>query len=286
VIDPLLLNLIDILSKFADDTKFGKVIVDQNCRDELQKALDTLCEWADAWQMQFNEAKCKVLHLGRANPMFTYTMNGTTLGTTTCEKDVGVFISDDLKPSTHSMKAASKASAVLGMMGRSFHYRSKSTWINLYKMYVRPHLEYASPAWNPWLRKDVQALEKVQERAVRMCSGLKGVNYESRLKELGLDNLETRRLKTDLIQVWKIVHGFDNINESDLFERLHVGATINTRATSSQYNLKRNVSNIDIRRNFFSCRIVESWNSLPEDVKSAQTISVFKNKLKRHFSAE
>jgi hypothetical protein len=234
--------------------------------------------------MKFNEAKCKILHIGRHNPKYSYTMNGTTLDSTTCEKDVGVYINDDLKPSTQCSKAASKASTVLGMMGRSFHYRNKTTWINLYKAYVRPHLEYASPVWNPWYVKDISALEKIQERAVRMCSGLKSNTYENKLKEVGLDTLVTRREKIDLTQVWKILHGFDNLDESIFFSRLRHNTDRTTRAASSEFNLMRTHCNLDVRRHFFSNRIIESWNSLPESIKAAPTINSFKSRLEEYFS--
>jgi hypothetical protein len=41
------------------------VIKDDKDRDELQQALDILCEWADEWGMSFNVAKCKIMHVGK-----------------------------------------------------------------------------------------------------------------------------------------------------------------------------------------------------------------------------
>jgi hypothetical protein len=57
-----------LIKKFADDTKGAKVIKDDKDRDELQQALDILCEWADKWGMSFNVAKCKIMHVGKKNP--------------------------------------------------------------------------------------------------------------------------------------------------------------------------------------------------------------------------
>jgi hypothetical protein len=232
--------------------------------------------------MQFNASKCKVLHLGRENQRYAYSMNGTILETTDCEKDVGVCISKDLKPSIQCSKAAGKASTVLGMMARAFHFRDKVTWVKLYKTYVRPHLEYASPAWSPWTRKDTEMLEKVQERAVRMCSGLRGNSYEDRLKELGLDTLEKRRQKTDLTQMWKIIHGHDHIEEGKFFERMRSGQVRHTHATSSEYNVKVKISNLDIRRKFFTVRVIDKWNALPEQIKAAPSVSAFKSAINKH----
>ena len=53
------------------------------------------------WQLRFNSNKCKVMHLGRQNPRQNYTMGGTTLATTTSEKDLGVYVDTELTFEKH-----------------------------------------------------------------------------------------------------------------------------------------------------------------------------------------
>ena len=72
-------SMINILSKFADDTKLGHVVVTEDDRKTVQSALDNLCAWSARWNMNFNTDKCKIMHLGRNNPGFKYTMNETEL---------------------------------------------------------------------------------------------------------------------------------------------------------------------------------------------------------------
>ncbi len=72
--------------KFADDTKGGKTVRSVEDRDELQRALDCLCDWADKWAMSFNFSKCKIMHVGLHNPGFEYTMRVTVIGTTEEER--------------------------------------------------------------------------------------------------------------------------------------------------------------------------------------------------------
>jgi hypothetical protein len=111
--------------KFADDTKGGKVIVSIEDRDKLQQAQDSLCDWADKWGMSFNLDKCKVMHVGTHNPAYEYFMRGVRLEVTEEEKDIGVAVTKNLKPSAQCSKAAGRASSVLGQLRRNFHYRDR-----------------------------------------------------------------------------------------------------------------------------------------------------------------
>ena len=104
------------------------------------------------------------------------------------------------------------------MIRRNITYKEKSLIIPLYKAIVRPHLEYCIQAWNPHLRKDVDMLEKIQRRATKLIPELRDLTYEERLKECGLTTLETRRLRGDQIEVFKILNGYENIDSIIFFE--------------------------------------------------------------------
>ena len=195
------------------------------------------------------------------------------------EKDLGVFISNDLKPALQCQKAANKANSVLGRMSRSLTYRNKEVWLKLYRIYVRPILEYCVQAWNPWMSKDVKVIESIQKRAVRMTSGLESKEYEGRLKEVKMSSLAERRERGDLIQTWKILNKYDRVEENRWFERVNTEREVTTRLTSCKQNLKLNSCNLDIRKYFFSQRVINMWNSLPDDVKESTTLNMFKNKL-------
>ena len=273
---------ISILNKFADDTKCGQTICSDSDIETLQTCLNRLTSWAETWGMAFNVKKCKVLHVGRKNPQAVYTMNGMNLEPSVEEKDIGVKVCSSLKPSTQCREAAQRANAVLTQISRSFHYRDRKTFIKLYKQYVRPHLEFAVPAWSPWLAGDKEVLERVQERAVRMVSGLKGPTYREKLRELDMPSLETRRLHYDLTQAYKIVQGKDDVNPATWFELVGTAPTRATRQSQDPNNIKKKNPNTDLRKNFFSNRIVDQWNKLPSEVKKAKSVTVFKSYVEKH----
>ena len=224
------------------------------------------------------------MHFGKNNPKNQYTINGIPLESSDCEKDVGVWISSSLKPSEQCSKAAWTANKVLGLMSRSVLYRDTHIWPKLYMTYVRPYLEYAVPAWAPWLEKDLVVLEKVQERALKQITCLNHLTYPEKLKKLGILSIRERRIKADLCQVWKIIHKYD-VDESTWFKRANVVNIRQSRQNSSEFNLTEPLANRDTCRQFFSIRVVKPWNSLPEHVKSARTIGTFKNLYDKHIKA-
>ena len=109
-------ELIDLLIKFADDTKGLQEISGEEDRVKLQQTLDKLVEWAREWGMQFNIAKCKIMHVGNNNPGYKYKMEGQELVEVDEEKDIGVTVSSTLKPAKHCQKAAGMARSVLSSM--------------------------------------------------------------------------------------------------------------------------------------------------------------------------
>ena len=88
-------------------------------------------------------------------------ISGVQLEQTTNERDIGVTVSDSLKPGQQCRKAAQTVSTVLGQIMRAFHYRDGHIFINLYIRHVRPHLEFSVAAWAPWTQEDCETLERV-----------------------------------------------------------------------------------------------------------------------------
>ena len=294
-------DLEGFLSKFADDSKWARKVMGEEDREAFQLGIDHLQEWAETWQMEFNQGKCHVLHLGRNNRRYEYTMGGKKLEETEFEKDLGVMIHQTLKPSMQCARAAKKGNSVLGQMLRGVGYRDKKVFIDLYKTYVRPHLEYCSAAWSPWQVGDTELLEAVQRRAVKAVSNLKSRTYEDRLKELGLDSLAERRKRGDLIQAYRVFSGHDRVDPATWFKRSipadrnvqlvldrptegrpTVEGAVTTRRQGGFWNVDTPEWNGEIRRNFWSVRVCDPWNDLPDSLKMTESVNGFKNALDEH----
>jgi len=274
--------IVNSMKMFADDTKLWCRIETESDSESLQKDLDSLANWSQKWMLEFNSSKCKVMHVGHKlnTKYFMNDKDGNTeLSAVQEEKDLGVFFTSDLKASTQCTKSAAKARRIIGMVRRNFKRLDKNDFLVIYRTYIRPHLEYCIQAWSPHLMKDIQCLERVQKSATNLIPALKKYSYTDRLKKLGLTTLQTRRVRGDMIQAYKIMTGKDKIDREQFFQL----ADSNYGLRGHSLKIRKDRPNLDIRKHFFSQRVVNAWNKLPQHVVDAPSVNCFKNRLDKHW---
>ena len=200
---------------FADDIKIYGIYGSGNC-NEVRRALSTSLEkmnsWALQWDIPLNLNKTMVMHLGECEP-FIYEVSGVKLTSCRSTKDLGVLFESNLKFSTHISRAVTKAYAALFLILRNIRCSDPAILIRLYKAYVLPHLEYASPVWNPKLKKEVRRIEKVQQMFTRILWYRSTASperhllpdYNERLRIFALRSLEHRRTVSDLIFCFRVL---------------------------------------------------------------------------------
>ncbi|CAF1064320.1 unnamed protein product [Brachionus calyciflorus] len=278
-------DLVDLIKSpcelFADDTKFGEILDEPSKHILLQETLNKVSEWTRLWVIALNEDKCKVLHFGHENPHYKYTLNGIEIKDSDGERDLGIFFNCNLKWSTHINACVNKANSTLGLIKRTFKYHNAETISRLYKAFVRPQLEYVVQVKMPTLKKDIKTIESVQRRATKLVPHFRNLGYHQRLEKLNLTTLEARRIRGDLIQMFKFSKGFDKINWFNpvIFKNDSLNG-LRQCPRSHQLTIERQlVKNCEQRHNFFVNRISSIWNRLPKDIVESNTINVFKNKL-------
>ena len=269
-------EIMNQLLKSADDTKIFSIIRTDEEADNLQKDLDTLLNWTNDWQMQFNVKKCKVMHLGKQKQNHQYHINGNQLESVKTEKDLGVTLSADLKVAQQCSNACSKANRMAGLIKRTIENKDKMIMLRLYKTLVRPHVEYSISAWSPHYIKDKNQIEKVQRRFTKMIPELHGLTYGNRLKALKLWTLEERRNRADLIEVFKLFRGISTLPLENFFQ-----LDMDKRTRGHSAKLKKSRCNTELRRHFFSERVVNRWNSLKQATVEAAEVNSFKRLLDR-----
>ena len=106
-----------------------------------------------------------------------------------------------------------------------------------------------------------------------MMMGREVLDYESRLKRVGLTTLETRRLRADMLEVYKIMNGMERIIEAKFFKRDEGGRR------GHRFKLYKKRVRLHITKYAFANRVCARWNNLPKAVVEATSIDMFKGRL-------
>ena len=271
---------------YADDIKLAS-----SNPARLQKSLDSVGTWTNQWQLRINPTKSEYIRISSSTstsslsttspPIPTYFIDNSLIALTDSVRDLGVTIQSDLKFSSHISKIYSKSIALVYILLRSFNTKNPRFYVNLYKLYTRPILEYNSTTWNPYLISDVLKLESVQRTFTRKLFKKLNLSYNDyghRLQILGLETLEARRVKLDLILTYKILNNLVDIKSSDFFKINPVMNSYSLRRHKF-YLQKPFTPNSAIPANFFTYRVLNTWNKLPSFIVNSENLSTFKLRL-------
>ena len=165
---------------------------------------------------------------------------------------------------------------MLSLINRNFKCLSPDAFLGLYKSLVRSHLEYAVQAWCPYRKGDIEMLERVQMRATKMIHGLRGKSYTQRLMYLKLPTLKFRRVRGDMIVLYKFLCATIVGNEN-VAPQLNMSNVVHTRG--NRFKLVKSHVKYDLCKNMFTNRIIDIWNSLPDNVVNAPTLGTFKSRI-------
>jgi hypothetical protein len=258
--------------------------------------------------MKLNTDKCKALTVVRNKQKAVdskYSFQTSSRNTIELERvnnmnDLGVTIDSELAFNDHIYDKINKAYQMIGIIKRNFKDLDKFSFLLIYKSLVRSHLEYANAIWNPYRVAVIADIEKVQKRATKLVKGLRNMTYRERLINLQLPTLKFRRVRGDMIEVYKILsHKYDeqvwptsmankyaqqvcptsmpNKYAQQVCPGLNKSEYTSTRGHSLKLTTER--AKYDLRKYSFTSRIVTIWNSLPNSMVCSESVNNFKNQL-------
>ena len=163
-------------------------------------------------------------------------------------------------------KASAKAMQSLGLIKRAFTHWTKESFLILYKTYIRPHLEYCVSIWNPHLARNIDKLERTQQRATKLVPELAHLPYEARSQHINLYSLYCWRQRGDLIEVYKLINHLNKISPDPFF------TFVNSTTRGHDYRIFKEHCRTTARLKFFTNRIVNQWNSLPQYVTASASL--------------
>ena len=268
-------TLLSMCKIFADDTKVYRSIQDETDQIIIQEDLFKICDWSELWLLQFSIPKCKVLQYGHVRLEHTYQMRAARneiidIPSATEEKDLGIIFEKSLKFNKHVLNVVNRCKKLTGLVRRSFRFMNKILFLQLYKSLIRSIVDYGIVVWYPTSKKNIQLIENIQKRATKIVPEIRGYSYEERLRALNLPTLLYRRQRYDLIQIFKVINGFDNIDPSKFF-------TFNDNNTRGHlFRLEKQQVHKSLRLNSFPLRCINEWNSLPEDIVCKNSVESFK----------
>ena len=206
-----------------------------------------------------------------------YTMLDEQLEEVTTTQYLGVHLQNNLKWDHQTHYAAGKATQVLNFLMRNFSNCTMTVKEKLYKALVRPHLQYASAAWNPGTKKNKDTLEGVQRRAARFVKSdfLKTSSVTTMMEELGWETLEQMRIKTRVSTLHKIMYGQFDI---DINKYTKPKPSRARRSHDRQLILYENATAEPLRQSFFA-EATAIWNALPSTLATVETPAAFKSGL-------
>lgn len=262
---------------FADDIKVYMEIENNLDVAIFQQSINEVLKWATKWQLKLSYSKCCFMRvsLRRSATDACYTLNNSPLSRVSFCADLGVCMDSSLSFSKHINNVTVKAKQRASLLLRCFISKDPVILMKAFTVYVRPLLEYCSPVWSPCSVCNINLLESVQRCFTKRLLGMRNLSYEDRLKVLGLERLELRRLHADLITCYKIIHGLISIPFESFFQ-------FNLQQNTRGHSLKLHYpdSRVTARAHSFAVRVILLWNRLPASVVLAENIHKFKKLLK------
>ena len=279
-INDVMLSIHDAtLLLYADDIKLIMPLSDSHACTRLQEDINRLMAWASSCGMSFNAQKCTALHYGRGNSRRVYTINSVPLQTADCVKDLGLLRDGNLDYTSHINASIAKGHGLCAALLRSFATRDASVVVLAYKTFVRPVIEFGSTLSHPRTQYLSQRIERIQKLFTKRVRGLHDVPYADRLLHLNLQSLRSRRVLSDLIIMYKIIHGMIDIQLSD------IGLSINANITrAAGYKLVLPYPRTNMLKSSFAYRTGSMWNMLPTNVIAAPTYRCFVARLHEYIN--
>ena len=200
------------VSIFADDTRITRKIENESDVESLQNDLETLYDWQERNNMEFNSKKFEILRYGKNDILKESTSYFTPNFEDLIEekeslRDLGVMMSNDATFSIHVEAVCSKVKQKSSWILRTFANRKSWFLKFMWKCLVQGHIDYCSQLYFPYKSSEMEKIENLQKIYTKKFPDIKHLNYWERLQSQKLISQERGMERYRCIYIWKIIEG-------------------------------------------------------------------------------
>ncbi len=272
------------LRLFADDTCLFITVDNRDTDSELINSdLSAIHAWSDQWLVAFSAPKTKSLLISNKSDRQNFpsvVFNNVIVNEVQTHKHLGMTLSYNLKWTSHINEIYDKAMKRLNVI-RHFKFKlSRRNLERFYLSFVLPIIEYGDIVWSGASDHDLEKLDKIHIRAMRITSGAtERSNINSLYEELGWRTLSERRQIHKMKWFYKIINNLTPSYLNDLIppsvgERQHY--SLRSRENISLFRAQSQT----FSKSFFPSA-VRDWNALPMEIRECRSLSLFSRQLHR-----
>jgi hypothetical protein len=269
---------------FADDIKLYKDI--SNLQDTIlfQEDITALHNWLSQNSLSLCISKCAIQKLGKINIRHpSYTLANATIPVVQEMKDLGILIDSNLTFTKHITAISNSAIGKVYRIRNNFFGSELQLYKRLLTTYIRPTLEYASTIWFPNQINTMQKSEKAVRKLTKFTAQLWDKTYSDRLSVFQHHSLLFRRICHDLIMAFKIfTYHYDGVKPEDFFDL----SCDNRTRSRNRFKIRKPVVHTKYRDNFWSVRLIELWNNLPDVCFEKTSLKQFRTFLETTYAEE
>lgn len=277
------------IKQYADDVKAYVSYPDSksDVTNNLQAFIDHFSNWCENNGLLISIDKLKVLYLGNSNPKRAYTISGFSIPSVTDSvRDLGIFFTPSLKFDHHVSLKCRAAYFKWFNLFKFFKTKDPLILVRLYKVYVRPTLEFGSIIFNNGISSLDCKLETVQRKITRMILRRSDANnpippYPERCTLLKLQSLKLRRDIFDLSFFHTIHQNPDMISKINLPQRINHRFPRRRKGVYQHSHVRTT-----LRRNSFLVRVPKIYNLIPTNLRSFSDNKIFKLGLSNFLSTQ
>ena len=283
-------NITSSVKLFADDTSIFSNVLDVNTSAEnLNHDLSVVNEWAFQWKMSFNPDPNKQANEVRfshkrkppIHPLLFF--NNIPVLSVPHQKHLGLVLDQKLNFSQHLNEKISKANKGIGLIKRIYHHLPRHSLLNIYKSFIRPHLDYGDVIYDqPYNETFKKRIESTQYNAALAITGaIKGTSREKIYNELGIESLSDRRWHRRLTHFFKIA----KLNSPSYLTSLLPDKIMTHNPTRTDLYRSFFCHTNYFKNSFFPSTVLE-WNKLSPEIKNSESVHIFKKKIKKCVSTD